>query len=424
MQKLSISFMTDGDSFGLTLNPVTDDSRALFISFLSCFGAVEDGCLKIRAQQKATPEMKNKISTFVNFHSASFPVLNKIKSKLSKIPDDQFFLVLQNIPLDARERLRLELYISSLNSADNENDAKSWFENEVKIFQSFAGDFLDDYNFHQPRTDRRTIIGHAKKSMRRCRFCGGTLDSGASFKKVAHAIPEALGNKNIILADECDECNEFFGNNIEPNLIEYLDIYRVFLDVKGKDGTPEINYNNGKLLQRDGMMVVIAENVEGEPEHGFKVHLESSKTVKPISLYKALCKITLSTLEEKTARNLQKTIRWLRYEENSDANVAKVAMNVVHGGFSKLPKITNYIRRNNKIHLPHIVSEFRIGSFIYVYILPFSEEDELSFTQDSEFKNYWSAFPQYKSISGWRFSDFSEKHEVKINETITMVKTN
>lgn len=34
-----------------------------------------------------------------------------------------------------------------------------------------------------------------------------------AFAAVRHAIPEGLGNKNIILDDGCDECNEFFGNN-------------------------------------------------------------------------------------------------------------------------------------------------------------------------------------------------------------------
>ena len=36
-----------------------------------------------------------------------------------------------------------------------------------------------------------------------CRFCGNK----GTFKKKAHAIPEAIGNKSIVQKNECDECN-------------------------------------------------------------------------------------------------------------------------------------------------------------------------------------------------------------------------
>ncbi|MEX6156050.1 HNH endonuclease [Providencia hangzhouensis] len=40
-----------------------------------------------------------------------------------------------------------------------------------------------------------------------------------SFNKEAHAISEALGNKSIILNEECDNCNEFFDKNIERDFL-------------------------------------------------------------------------------------------------------------------------------------------------------------------------------------------------------------
>ena len=43
----------------------------------------------------------------------------------------------------------------------------------------------------------------------RCRFCGET-DSRA-FRNVAHALPEAFGNKWVTSLDECDVCNAKFG---------------------------------------------------------------------------------------------------------------------------------------------------------------------------------------------------------------------
>ena len=51
---------------------------------------------------------------------------------------------------------------------------------------------------------------------------------------MAHTISEGFGNKHIITNDECDECNEYFGKYVEPDLIEYLDPFRVFFGVQAR----------------------------------------------------------------------------------------------------------------------------------------------------------------------------------------------
>ena len=43
-----------------------------------------------------------------------------------------------------------------------------------------------------------------------CRFCGKRSPE-VTFESEAHAIPEALGNKSIFSAYECDVCNHMFG---------------------------------------------------------------------------------------------------------------------------------------------------------------------------------------------------------------------
>ena len=46
-----------------------------------------------------------------------------------------------------------------------------------------------------------------------CRFYG-KYESQITFKTIAHAIPECLGNKTSICLDERGECNKFFSKNI------------------------------------------------------------------------------------------------------------------------------------------------------------------------------------------------------------------
>lgn len=423
MNDLKLSFMTLDDGYEIAISPNTDESKELFLSLLSCFGEIEDGVLKVKAEQKATTELKQKIADFTKSHSAASPILNKLNTKISNIPENQFFLVLNDIPEDTVQKHNLETYLLSLNETDGKLITKEEFEAKTKITQELFGDLMENYNIHQPRNDRRTIIGNAKKDHRKCRFCRNGLNDGATFIKVAHAIPEALGNKNIILADECDECNEFFGNDIEPNLIEHLDIYRTFLGVKGKNGTPTITYKNGKILNKDGMAVVIAEKINENSEQELSINLNSSKKLTPIKLYKALCKITLSTIAEQELNGLSTTIRWLRHGESPSSSVPKVAVNVIHAGFSRQPQITNYIRKSNNANFPHIVSEFRIGSFVYVYVIPFSEKDELDFSDPLNFERYWSQFKHYNRVSGWRFDKLERTSEIIVNETIRMIKS-
>ena len=88
-------------------------------------------------------------------------------------------------------------------------------------------------------------IGESDKSKRVCRYCNKKSPE-VSFKKVAHSISEALGNKKIITNDECDACNEKFGEGIENDLILYLNLYRVFLELEGRMGFLSLK---GKILK-------------------------------------------------------------------------------------------------------------------------------------------------------------------------------
>lgn len=77
-----------------------------------------------------------------------------------------------------------------------------------------------------------------------CRFCGKTKAGGATFKKVAHAISEALGNKTLKCTEECDQCNARLAD-VEDNLsVGYLGIRRSILGIKGKGGVKSVGGQN------------------------------------------------------------------------------------------------------------------------------------------------------------------------------------
>jgi Protein of unknown function (DUF2934)/HNH endonuclease len=72
----------------------------------------------------------------------------------------------------------------------------------------------------------KLVLGGAKQP-RRCRFCDRTKQDGATFRKKAHVLPQALGNRLLVSAEECDTCNSPLGSNVETALCRFLSPYRI-----------------------------------------------------------------------------------------------------------------------------------------------------------------------------------------------------
>ncbi len=73
------------------------------------------------------------------------------------------------------------------------------------------GEIKKVYSISAFDASTKKTIGEQDKSKRVCRFCNNTR-TNISFNNIAHAISESLGNKKIILNEECDECNSEFGS--------------------------------------------------------------------------------------------------------------------------------------------------------------------------------------------------------------------
>jgi hypothetical protein len=80
---------------------------------------------------------------------------------------------------------------------------------------------------------------------RRCRYCL-RQEPATCFKKIAHAIPECLGNRTLISHDECDHCNDRFSQTIEDHLDKFTQPLRTVLGIKGRNGVPVFKSRDGK----------------------------------------------------------------------------------------------------------------------------------------------------------------------------------
>lgn len=405
MREINLHFKTLQGGFVIGLVANNDFSSRALHELLNIFSESHGNQLRINRVQVVTMELKELIRLYVKFYGKLVPQINKLNKKISDLPCCECFLILESEPESTKDKLAFEHLLMVCNGLESKGE--NHIRNDVFSMQ------IEAYSMFSPRSDIRTVIGEKNKRKRKCRFCSKSVSDGARFQSVAHAIPEALGNKNIILAEECDECNSFFGDHIEPSLIEFLNIYRVTLGVKGKDGYPKIKYENG-VAQFDGKHInIISEDIDEDEDGSLSIKLKSNNKFVPVAFYKALCKIALSVIDKDELVNLNKTIEWLLELEHSEVELPKIGMFINHSGYSDHPKIIVMARKDDSCLSPHIVCEFRMGCYVYVFIVPFSKKDKIKCLGDEQMNVFFNMFPQFEQKNGWIYTSFDSVLEIK-----------
>jgi hypothetical protein len=88
-------------------------------------------------------------------------------------------------------------------------------------------------------------------------------------------------------------------------------------------------------------------------------------------------------------------------------DIPKVALKVVTDQYFDQPILTIYKRKNENYALPYMYAELRITTLIFVYILPFSSKDKISFSDKKDFDEFWAFNKHYSQHEDWVFNDFS-----------------
>lgn len=412
------TFMTERSMSTLVLTFTSETAEPVIDDFASIFDRADLSEAAISIIQRATPELKSRASDFVNRYSAKARHLLRLRKMLDEMADGEYFLLLQKSPISSAERCQLELLLHRYNHPQDQPK-----DEHMQIFDRL----LAQYDLSAPRTDKRIDIGNVRKADRICRFCGGTKKTGAKFDKEAHAIPAALGNKYLKLADECDDCNQYFGEKIEPTLIELLNIQRVFLGIEARGSLPTVKFPGGTMFRDNNdnnLMVLMSEKISKDASGVLSVQLGSGRPIIPQNFYRALGKIALSVIPVKELPALKKTAHWVRYGNPAGELLPKIASAVVMLPPNPSAQITLYIRKEAHLKMPHVVCEFRLGCYIYVYALPFSELDDgnlIGFFDEEEFKN---TFRHYSFVPSWSQHDYSGNQEIQITQNITLQPRN
>ncbi|MFB0556027.1 MAG: HNH endonuclease [Phycisphaerae bacterium] len=259
------------------------------------------------------------------------------------------------------------------------------------------------------------ICDYEIDSERKCRFCGKSKPE-VSFRKKAHAIPEFLGNKSLILMNECDICNEFFSIEYEDHLAKWFGPMPSLCQMQGKKGTPK--YKSDKFISSKGNKGMelfvnsnssIIMNIKEGSSGTLKIPVEmKTEPYIPIRAAQAFIKSAISVLPEELLSECENTKLWL---------LGKASLNI--GKFPVLyaftPGINPYRfgrvmickRKNPSEEMPFLWFIIETTNFLFQIMIPFCKSDG------------WIKYEEDNNLEATKFpTPFSEEYERKFGKTV------
>jgi len=369
-----------------------------------------------------TERLGKGIDSIISKYAKNFPELHKIKSFLSILPNDNFFIIKNGRLEDTNAFLQYFSYLEKHHekygiSIERSVDTLDW------------GTLPQLYNItmfgHQ-----RERIGTWRKDLRVCRFCAGKIgdinryNKKVTFNNDAHAFSHALGNTNVILYEECDACNERFGSDtgIEFSLIALLKMFRAIHGLKGKNGLKAVDGENFTLwADRESIKINYDGNILEELNlEKLELKLVLKDKFIPQNIYRCLCKFILSVINSDDIKFFTKTIEWINYSFDA-TELPKIALLQDASFFNPRPILIFFRRKNEDDNIPFMIGEFHYADIIYVFIIPFSEKDKKGFIDQDDYELSWNKFNQVRANRSWEYIDYSstEQFPIVCNFTLT-----
>lgn len=417
---------------------IKNENEELIVLFLE-FMKSDDGSYSTEFKKDII--IKNKINSFLKnliSKGANEQEAYKFRDKIFKdIPEESYFII---IPFNEKLKYQTEfkncideliVNVSLRNKGIAEENISEVIENEkLKTKEYRIDEIINIYDISiKPLTGKKEYIGESNKKLRVCRFCGlnegeiSLLGKKITFEKIAHAISEGLGNKLIVLTEECDECNKKFGAK-EKNLIDFLDFFRVYYGTKGKKGKVKISYKDliverieksklgalDKITEKANQneyVTVITSPLENCNDFISEREIELPNRFIPLEIYKTLIKYFLS-VKETINKEDKELIEWI----NDEKNYKTVPNTLVffNNEILEQPKMAIYRIKDNEVkdNYPKCVCELKVINLIFVYFLP---NEVINYESFRELFKIYSKIPFYKM---YNFSSLNE-HNLIIN---------
>lgn len=425
---LDFSIYTINGGHEFSINEENDFTTIVYSNLISIFSEIdyENHIIHFCCQQKMDDNIREKINKWVLTYESANIQIRKVKKYFDDIPNEEYFFVFPTLTFSPVDIIAIFENLRALNEGKNQKEIDKQIANVKKEYDELLSDIFKTYTIQICDIRKKHIYGEQTKEKRCCRYCKKTMADGVSFKNIAHAISEALGNKTIISAEECDTCNSKFADTIEKDIIEYLHLYRVLYGKKGKNGVPHLKYENGIELKHDGEkanffdMTGICHFADGN----FTIPLKFSSPINFMNVYRALVKFVIGVIPGEYLQYYSKTINWLNHINNdgSKLDLPPVATLLNNQTFYDQPELCIYIQKKDNKELPFIYAEFKSTLFKFVYIIPFSDKDTIDFSTKENFDKFWKFNKYYSSKEGWIFNNFNLDKDIVVTMNLNFTK--
>lgn len=284
-------------------------------------------------------------------------LMSSFYKTLLSVENDELFFIYRVVYTFPSQRLLYKILneLFYINKGKSKEEADEWFE-------KYAATFFNEYDV---RFYGHAKVGELERSKRVCRFCGESIPA-VKFDKIAHAVPESIGgHKNLICYEECDKCNEAFGEGIERNLCEWFDFRRSTHQVKKKSGGVPKAYGRNYVVEDKKVSLFLDKDVTEE------IKLIGSGTITLQGIYRALCKIAIDLIDNEYLDQLKTTIKWVRFGHPKSFQYPQIAQ--MHGLCeAKEPKVYICSRKDRRDTdtAPLHLCIFRIFDLAFLYVLP------------------------------------------------------
>ena len=168
-----------------------------------------------------------------------------------------------------------------------------------------------EYENLEEKNLKKIYIDERPDGKKICRFCCKE-EPEVTFKKVAHGISENIGNKRLILNEECDSCNSLFGETFEDSFGKYILPFKIVSQKFGKSNKLKHKTEEGSFVEvrkSSSPLPELSESLRGlimdtrdnkvltmdESEKGFSLKIKR-QNYNSFYVYKALEKMAFSIM--------------------------------------------------------------------------------------------------------------------------------
>ena len=252
--------------------------------------------------------------------------------------------------------------------------------------QNDAVEFYDQH--YSIVFDSELTVGHhikladqQDKEGRICRFCGLGKPQ-VTVRKVAHAVPEFLGNKSLVSQNECDACNEKLAYEYEDHLSKWFGPMRTVSQIKGKSGVPTYKNKDIRIeMGEKGLKIgIVAEDLESslkfDGPFSFKIPVPTpAQAHVPLRAAKALLKVACSICPLELLGECQPTIDWLMSRMKARFSVFPVLFAFTPGPNPYREGRVLLLRRKSNARLPFLWCVLATSNFRFQFFVPFCPSD-------------------------------------------------